>query len=300
VSRAAAARRPERRDGRADEEGRRTRPQRTPSIGPLVSGIAHEINTPTQYVGDNVRFLKDAFEDIAGVLRSGAVLLAAARAGEVSPEAVQRLEADCERADLGYLLTEIPDAIQHALDGVERISQIVRAIKEFAHPGPSEKSAADLNRIIATTLTVARNEWKTVADLITDFDHDLPPIPCHRAELNQVILNLVVNAAQAIEEAVRQGRRAKGVITIRTRRTEGWAEVQIADNGAGIPEDIRPRIFEPFFTTKAVGRGTGQGLALCHSVIVETHGGSISFESEAGRGTTFTLRLPLSAEAVPT
>jgi signal transduction histidine kinase len=197
------------------------------------------------------------------------------------------------------LAVEVPGAIQHALDGVDRISRIVRAIKEFAHPGPAEKSAADLNAAIETTLTVARNEWKYVADLVTDFDPNLPPVPCHPAEINQVILNMVINAAHAIEDAAPHRCRPKGVITIRTRRRDGWAEIQIADNGIGIPEHIRPHIFDPFFTTKVIGRGTGQGLAICYPVIVEKHGGTITFESEEGRGTTFTLRLPLTQEAIP-
>jgi len=279
-------------------ESRSSQSQKMRSIGQLAAGIAHEINTPTQYVGDNIRFLKDAFEDIASLLRSGADLLEAVRAGAVTTAMARRLAADYERADLPYLMAEIPGAIQHALDGVDRISRIVRAIKEFAHPGPAEKSTADLNTIIETTLTVARNEWKYVADLVTDFDPDLPPIPCHPAEINQVILNMVINAAHAIEDANQPARRVKGVISIRTRRRGGWAEVQIADNGVGIPAQIRPHIFDPFFTTKAMGRGSGQGLAICYPVVVEKHGGTITFESEEGHGTTFTLRLPLTEEVM--
>jgi len=279
-------------------ESRTSQSRKVRAIGQLAAGIAHEINTPTQYVGDNVRFLKDAFEDLASLVRSGADLLEAARSGGVTTAMVRRLTADYEQADLPYLMAEIPEAIQHALDGVERISRIVRAIKEFAHPGPAEKSTADLNAIIETTLTVARNEWKYVADLVTDFDPDLPPIPCYPAELNQVILNMVINAAHAIEDAHQPAHSFKGVISIRTRRRGGWAEIQIADNGAGIPADIRPHIFDPFFTTKAMGRGSGQGLAICYPVVVEKHGGTITFESEEGHGTTFTVRLPLTGVVV--
>jgi signal transduction histidine kinase len=268
------------------------------SIGQLAAGIAHEINTPAQYVGDNIRFLKDAFEEIAGLLRSGADLLASVGAGVVPPEKVRRLAADYERTDLPYLMVEIPGAIQHALEGVERISWIVRAIKEFAHPGPAEKSTADLNAIIESTLVLARNEWKYVAELDTDFDPNLPPIPCHPGEINQVILNMVINAAHAIEDANQTARRFKGTISIRTRRRDGWAEVQIADNGVGIPKHIRSRIFDSFFTTKAMGRGSGQGLSICYPVIVEKHGGMITFESEEGQGTTFILRLPLTEEVI--
>lgn len=271
--------------------------QKLRSIGQLASGIAHEINTPTQYVGDNIRFLKDAFEDLIGVLRGDEELLAAARGGGVSAELIRRLQDGRERADLEYLVSEVPVAVQHTLEGVERISKIVRAMKDFAHPGREEKASADLNRIIDTTVTVARNEWKYVADMQTDFDRRLPPVLCHPAEIGQVILNLVINAAHAIEDVVKQGRAAKGVITIATRRRDGWAEIDIRDTGSGIPENIRHRIFDPFFTTKEIGRGTGQGLAICYPVIVEKHGGRISFDSEVGRGTTFTIGLPLGEQA---
>lgn len=153
---------------------------------------------------------------------------------------------------------------------------------------------ADLNAIIETTLTVARNEWKYVADAATDLDAGLPPLACHPGELGQVLLNLIVNSAHAIEEVAGRGVGEKGRITISTRRQDGWAAIRVEDTGAGIPEAVRPRIFEPFFTTKPAGRGTGQGLALCRDVVVEKHGGRIRFESEAGRGTAFTIELPIA------
>jgi signal transduction histidine kinase len=217
----------------------------------------------------------------------------------VSAELIRTLENTRERADLGYLIAEIPVAIQHTLEGIERISRIVRAMKEFAHPGREEKVPTDLNQVIDTTLTVARNEWKYVADMVTRLDHGLPPVFCHPAEISQVILNMVINAAHAIEDVVKQGRASKGVITIATQRRDGWAEIQISDTGSGIPEEIRHRIFDPFFTTKEIGRGTGQGLAICYPVIVEKHGGRISFDSEVGRGTRFTIDLPLGEQAGP-
>lgn len=274
-----------------------TQAQKLRSIGQLASGIAHEINTPTQYVGDNIRFLKDAFEDILDVLRGHDELLAASREGRTSPELIRSLEDARGRADLDYLITEIPGAFQHTLEGIERISRIVRAMKDFAHPGREEKVSADLNQIIDTTVTVARNEWKYVADMVTDFDRSLPSVSCHPAEIGQVILNMVINAAHAIEDVVKQGQASKGVITIATRRRDGWAEIQISDTGSGIPEGIRHRIFDPFFTTKEIGRGTGQGLAICYPVIVEKHGGRISFDSVVGRGTRFTIDLPLGEQA---
>ncbi len=273
--------------------------QKLRSIGQLASGIAHEINTPTQYVGDNTRFLQDAFADLLGVIGALTRLIQEARSGPLGLERLGAVEAALRRADLDYLAAEIPVAIRHTLEGVERIASIVRALKEFAHPGREEKVMADLNAIIETTLTVARNEWKYVADVATDLDAGLPPLACHPGELGQVILNLVVNSAHAIEEVVGRGTGAKGRITISTQRRNGWARIRVEDSGAGIPEAVRPRIFEPFFTTKPAGRGTGQGLALCHTVIVEKHGGRIRFESEAGRGTVFTIELPIAPEEEP-
>ncbi len=267
--------------------------QKLRSIGQLASGIAHEINTPTQYVGDNTRFLQDAFAELLSVIGVLTRWLQAARSGPLGPEQLGAVEEELRRADLDYLAAEIPVAIRHTLEGVERIAKIVRALKEFAHPGREEKVMADLNAIIETTLTVASNEWKYVADVVTDFDPDLPPLACHPGELNQVLLNLVVNAAQAIEEVVGRGTGIKGRITISTRRLNGWVRIRVEDTGAGIPDTARPHIFEPFFTTKPVGRGTGQGLALCHPVIVEKHSGRIHFESEVGRGTAFTIELPI-------
>lgn len=272
--------------------------QKLRSIGQLAAGIAHEINTPTQYVGDNIRFLYDAFQDMSGVLRGCRELLAATRAGSVNAEMVGRLESDVERADLDYLISEIPAAIRHCLEGVDRISRIVRAMKEFAHPGCEEKVPVDLNKIIETTITVAHNEWKYVADLKTVFDASLPPVVCHPAEINQVLLNVVINAAQAIEDALKDPTRGgKGLITVATAHCGDWAEIRISDTGGGIPEAIRPRIFDPFFTTKEIGRGSGQGLAICYPVIVDRHNGRISFESEEGKGTTFTIGLPLTPPA---
>jgi PAS domain S-box-containing protein len=269
--------------------------QKLRSIGQLASGIAHEINTPVQYVGDNARFLQDAFGELLAALRSVQGILDA-RAGGASADDLAGMVSEClARAEVDYLLAEIPAAIQQSLEGVARISKIVRAMKDFAHPGREEKTPVDLNAIVETTITVARNEWKYVADMQTEFDHRLPPVRCHAGEINQVVLNMIINAAHAIEDKIRERGGDKGVIRISTHRQGPWAEIRISDTGIGIPESIRASIFDPFFTTKELGRGTGQGLAICHPVIVEKHGGKVFFESLVGRGTTFTVALPLEA-----
>jgi PAS domain S-box-containing protein len=266
--------------------------QKLESVGHLAAGIAHEINTPTQYIGDNVRFMKDAFQDMKQLLAHYERLLLLAKSGALTLEAIREIEEAVKRADAGYLLDEIPKAVDQTLEGITRVSTIVSAMKEFSHPGTKEKVPVDLNHAIASTITVARNEWKYVADLETEFDPALPQILCLPGELNQVILNLIVNASHAIADVVREGDHGKGKISVRTLSLPEWAEIRIQDTGSGIPEEIRSKIFDPFFTTKEIGKGTGQGLAIAHSVIVEKHAGTIHFESEIGKGTTFIIRLP--------
>ena len=189
----------------------------------------------------------------------------------------------------------MPQAIRQSLEGTERVAKIVRAMKEFSHPGVEEKTAIDLNRAIESTVTVSRNEWKYVAEVVTDLDPDLPLVRCLPGDLNQAVLNLVVNAAHAIEKRREVERNVDqlGHIAVSTRRVGDQVELRVADDGTGIPADVLPRIFDPFFTTKPVGKGTGQGLAITYSVVVEKHGGTIDVETESGRGTTFILRLPL-------
>lgn len=268
--------------------------QKLESIGRLAAGIAHEINTPTQYVGDNVHFLQKAFSDLDKVLQSHAQLVAWLKAHGGLTEEVAAILRPSEKVRVDFLRREAPKAISDAIEGLTRVTKIVRAMKEFSHPGTEEKRPVDLNHAIESTLTVSRNEWKYVAEMVTDFDPNLPPVPCLPGEFNQVILNLVVNAAHAIADVVGNSQN-KGAITVSTKTVDRWAEIRIQDTGTGIPEAVRPRIFEPFFTTKEVGKGTGQGLALAYSVIVERHGGKIWFETEVGRGTTFVIRLPLDA-----
>jgi signal transduction histidine kinase len=193
---------------------------------------------------------------------------------------------------MSYLLEEIPKAIAQSLVGVERIAKIVGAMKDFSHPGV-DRTPVDLNRAIASTITVASNEWKYVADIKTEFDAGIPFVPVMPGRFNQVILNMIVNAAQAIGETATEASPSKGLITVTTRLAGDWVEVDIADTGCGMAQDIAARVFDQFFTTKPVGKGTGQGLAIAHDIIVNKHGGTIAVSSEPGVGTTFTLRLPL-------
>jgi signal transduction histidine kinase len=256
------------------------------AVGQLAAGIAHEINTPIQYIGDSVGYVHDAFAELAPLLSWYHDVLARAIAGGECPGA-EDLSAEEERADVAYALAQIPLAIERTLEGTRRVASLVRAMKDFAHPDVGEKVAADLIAALHSTILVANSEIRRVADLELDLA-PLPPIPCHLGEINQVFLNLLVNAAHAITDAGA----GRGRITVRSRVLEDGVEVSVADTGIGIPAGIRDRIFEPFFTTKEVGRGTGQGLAIARSIIRDKHGGTIHFEARAGGGTVFVVRLP--------
>lgn len=267
------------------------------AIGHLASGIAHEISTPAQFVGDNTQFLREAFTDLLQIMARFQSLVTAVRAGDAVTDQLHAVDTAIQDLDLDYLEAEIPLAIDHILDGVGRISKIVRSMKFFAHPGGLEKTPLDLNHAVESTITLSRNEWKYVAEVVTDLDAAMPPVSGQRGEINQVILNLITNAAHAIAAKHGPSPTAKGRITITTRYQDGWAEVRIQDTGAGIPEAIRHQVFDLFFTTKEEGVGSGQGLAIAHSVIVDNHGGCLTFESTPGEGTTFIIRLPVDGEA---
>ena len=169
-------------------------------------------------------------------------------------------------------------------------------MKDFSHPGTDNLESIDLNNAIDSTINVSRNEWKYVAEMVTEFDSRLTSVPCYPGEFNQVILNMIVNAAHAIQDS-RNETDPLGTITINTKLDDNDVEIRIADSGCGMPEEVRKHIFDPFFTTKGVGKGTGQGLAIAYAVVVDKHKGKVSVESEPGKGSSFIIRLPMNTTA---
>jgi PAS domain S-box-containing protein len=260
------------------------------SLGRLSAGLAHEINSPIQFVGDNSRFLAAAYGDLLRI-----VLFYRGLLDSDAPigweERLARMQVAEEGIEFEYLQKEIPSAVAQTLEGIERVSTIVRAMKTFSHPGNKEQVPADLNEALEATITVTRHQVNSVADLDVDLAQ-LPPVRCNIADLNQVFLNLIVNAADAISETG-----VPGVIQVRTRVDGDHVLVSIADTGTGIPENVRKRMFDPFFTTKEIGRGSGQGLPLVRAVVHEGHGGVLTVESTIGSGSTFTVRLPIDGKA---
>jgi len=273
--------------------------QKLEAIGQLAAGIAHEINTPAQYVGSNVKFIKNAFEDILAVCGKTRQFMQTAQEAQPANEDIKALAGLMAEHDIDFLEAELPGAIAQTLEGVERISTIVRSVKEFAHPGEAVMRPADLNEAMRSTVTVSRNEWKYVAELETDLDESLPLVTCMIGEINQVVLNLIVNAAHAIADAVKEQPERKGRIVLSTRYAPPWAEIRVADTGTGIPQEVQAKIFDPFFTTKEVGKGTGQGLTISRAIVVDKHNGQLFFETEPEAGTTFVVRLPLVQSEEP-
>jgi len=258
------------------------------SLGRLATGVSHEVNTPNQYIGDNVRYVSDSFGDIVNLVEE--------YRSSIAPERREEIKALEDRADLEFVLEEIPRALGQALEGVDRVAAIVRSMKDFSHQGVQSLTTLDLNRVVTSTVTVARNEWKYVAEIEFDLAEDLPHIQGNPSALGQVVLNLVVNAAHAIKDRHEGG--SLGLIKISTREEGEWVVMRIADDGGGIPESVQKQMFDPFFTTKGVGIGTGQGLAIVHSVVVAGHHGEIKVESEMGRGTEFVIRIPINGEGI--
>jgi signal transduction histidine kinase/uncharacterized membrane protein affecting hemolysin expression len=271
--------------------------QKLESVGRLAAGVAHEINTPVQFVSDSVSFVREAMDDLSEIvdkyreLRSAAEKDPAHTAADVAAAAKAAEEAE-DDADLDYILENAPVALDRARDGLGRVAAIVRSMKEFAHPDRKEMTASNINQAVQSTLVIASNEYKYVAEVEVDLG-DVPLVNCYAGEINQVVLNLIVNAAHTIGDVVK-GTDKKGKIRVATRVLGDQVEISIGDTGKGIPVDVRARIFDPFFTTKEVGKGTGQGLAIARSVVVDKHGGTLHFETELGVGTTFFIRLPIN------
>ena len=262
--------------------------QKLESIGRLAAGVAHEINTPIQFIGDNIHFMGEGLTDLAGFFAALDDLITEQSVGL---DTVQKLADIKEKFDIEYLLQNIPLAIERSADGIARVAEIVQSMKSFSHPDRSIMRITDLNAGIVTTLAIAKNEYKYVAKMVTEFG-ELPMVECLGGEINQVFLNLVINAAHAIEEA-NKGTSNLGTITIRTRQSGENVIAEISDTGCGIPESAQASIFDQFFTTKEVGKGTGQGLSIARQVISQKHGGEIWFETVPGTGTTFFISLPI-------
>ncbi|HEY0190697.1 MAG TPA: ATP-binding protein [Kofleriaceae bacterium] len=262
--------------------------QKLEAVGQLAAGIAHEINTPIQYVADNLSFLRDATIALSAMATDMIAAAVATRGPATEPLIAQLTELAAD-AELDYLSREIPSSLDSVRDGVSRIAKIVRAMKELAHPGPREAAAVDLPRALQNALEVTAASYRYVADVITEFEA-VPPVICFGSDLNQVFLNLIVNAAQAIEDK----HAGRGRLGVRTAVDGDDAVIAISDTGAGIPEAHRDRIFDAFFTTKEVGRGTGQGLSISRSIVVDRHGGRLTFDTKLGVGTTFYIRIPIA------
>lgn len=284
---------------RVQLEGQLRQAQKLESIGQLAAGIAHEINTPTQYVSDNTSFLKNASQTCLSIVSAAQTLLNSKNETE-QQQNIETLRSLIEDCDIEFIREEIPLAIEQSLEGLQRITKIVGAMKSFSHSGDDIMQQVDINEAIESTIIVARSEWRYVAELKTKLDISLPLVTCLRDRLNQVILNFIVNSAHAIEARYGKSEIHSGLITIATEQEQDNIVVLISDNGTGMSEDIQKRIFDPFFTTKGVGKGTGQGLSLAYSVIVDTHKGNILIDSTPDVGTTFKIILPINRQALNT
>ena len=274
-------------------EGHLVQAQKLESIGQLAAGLAHEINTPIQFIGNNANFIKEGLCGVRKVQDLYNGLEKILESGEDPESQLEKIKELRNEIDLPYLMEELPFAVDESLDGIKRVTDIVSAMKVFSGTGSREKTLVDLNQSIRNTITITKNEWKHVAEVEMDFDDDLPLVPCNSDDLFQVTLNLVVNAVHTISEELKEKRDQIGRIRISTKQVGNLVELRISDTGTGIPEEIRDRVFDPFFTTKEVGNGSGLGLSLAYSVVVQNHDGSIEFETEMGEGTTFIVALPL-------
>ncbi len=270
--------------------------QKFESIGRLATGLAHEINTPIQYLLSNAQFLEQAFNDLTRLFDRVNTWL---EGTEDQACHLDHIRQTIEEIDLTYLRNEIPDIIDQSMKGIKHITDIVQSMQVFAHPGVDHKTKADINEAIKNTLNICSHKSKHLMDIHLDLEKDLPFIPCNIVGINQVFLNLIVNAMDAIMEQQEQNASERGIIYISTRHNDHYVEIRIIDNGAGIPPAVREKVFDPFFTTKDIGKGSGQGLSMAYSMVVNKHHGSIDFNSEPGQGTTFVVRLPRRERVAP-
>ncbi|MBN2789877.1 MAG: PAS domain S-box protein [Candidatus Delongbacteria bacterium] len=259
--------------------------QKMEGVGTLAAGIAHEINTPLQYLSDNTLFIKDSFLKFIPILDK---MVEFSETGSCDSYKINELMVYFKELDLNFLKQEIPQSIEESLNGLKIVREIVAAMKNFSHPGKADKQYADLNKAINSTITITKNVWKFTADIETDLCEKLPEVKCHIGDINQVFLNMITNASDAIAE-----KGEKGIIKISTRHDGKFVYIQISDTGTGIPDELREKIFQPFFTTKEVGKGTGQGLAISYDIIVNKHNGKIDIDVKKGSGTTFIIKVPI-------
>ena len=267
--------------------------QRLEVVGQIAAGLAHEINTPVQYIGDNVRYVSSEIDKIIHVLKGYQNLGRLIEDDAILRERLSELRSKEEEHDLDFIVDDIPNALEQTISGVNVIAGIVGSLKALVHPGGREKTEVKVNESIEQAVTLCKGEWKKAAELELELAEDLPEVECYSGELNQVLINLIVNASHAIESSSMDG---LGQIKITSFLYKSSVGIMIEDSGSGIPLEIQHRVFDPFFTSKDVGQGTGQGLAFAHASIVERSNGTLFFETAEGHGTTFHIYLPVKEQ----
>jgi len=274
-------------------ENRLLQAEKLESIGQLAAGVAHEINSPSQYISDNLSFIKDAFKDFITIFKDYKSMIEKQKNGKIIPaNLIQVLLEKEKKIDISYLMKETPSAIKQALEGIKKVTEIVQSMKMFSHPGKKEKTIENINTLLKSTTIISKNQWKYVADVNFDLDKNLPEIACYPAELNQVFLNIIINSTQAIKDKFSKNDK-QGLIKITTKKQQNSIVIIIRDNGIGIPKKIQKKVFDPFFTTKPIGVGTGQGLSISRNIIIKQHKGKITIFSKENKGTSVKIKLPI-------